>query len=107
MLTLHIRTTDGELTLPMTTVETRICAPDARWIVTPTLDDDEAQRFAEFVGDKFALQTIEYLYAEAGATIDESRALDGTFEFAWAMLLDGQPVDHAALQTLLNPSVEF
>jgi hypothetical protein len=47
------------------------------------------------------------LYAEAGATNGESRALDGTFEFAWTMLLDGQPVDHADLQTLLNPSVEF
>ena len=107
MLTLHIRTATGELTLPMTTVETRICAPDARWIVTPTLDDDEALQFAEFVGDKFALQTIEYLYAEAGTTADESRALDGTFEFAWTMLLGGQPVDHATLQATLNPSVEF
>ena len=107
MLTLHIRTATGELTFPMATIETRICAPDARWIVTPTLNDDEAQRFAEFVGDKFALQNIEYLYAEAGTTNDESRALDGTFEFSWAMMLDGQPVDHAALQTLLNPCVEF
>ena len=107
MLTLHIRTATSELTLPMTTVETRICAPDARWIVTPTLDDDEAQRFAEFVGDRFALQTIEYLYAEAGATADESRAPNGTFEFAWTMMVDGQLVDHATLQATLNPSVEI
>jgi hypothetical protein len=107
MLTLHIRTATGEIILPMTTVETRICAPDARWIVTPTLDDDESLQFAEFVGDEFALQTIEYLYAEGSITADESRALDGTFEFAWSMLLDGQPVDHATLQATLNPNMEF
>ena len=107
MLTLHIRTATGELTFPMVTIETIVCAPDARRIVTPTLDDEEALQFAEFVGDKFALQNIEYLYAEAGATNGESRALDGTFEFAWTMLLDGQPVDHATLQTVLNPSVEI
>ena len=107
MLTLHIRTATGELTLPMTTVETRICAPDARWIVTPTLDDDEALQFAEFVGDRFAIQSIEYLYAEGSITADEFRAPNGTFEFAWAMMLDGQPVDHAALQATLNPNMEF
>lgn len=107
MLTLHIRTTDGEIILPMTTIDTLISAPDARWIVTPTLDDDEAQRLHAFLEDKFALQTIEYLYTDGQRTADESRALDGTFEFAWTMLLDGQPVDHATLQATLNPSVEF
>ena len=106
-LTLQIRTAHGTLTLPMTTTLTPILSLEWRDEVTPTLGIDETRRLGEFVGDEYAWEVIAYAYTDGQCTADESRDLDGTFEFAWAMLLDGQPVDHATLQAALNPYTEI
>lgn len=105
-ITLQISTAHGTLTLPMTTTVTPILSIAWRDEVTPTLGIDETWRLGEFVGDEYAFETIAYAYTDGQRTADESRDLDGTFEYAWAMLLDGVPVDHATLQAALNSSIE-
>lgn len=104
-LTLQIRTARGTLTLPMTTTVTPILSLEWRDEVTPALGIDETWRLGEFVGDEYAFEVISYAYTDGQRTADESRDFDGTFEFAWTMLLDGAPVDHATLQAILNTEI--
>jgi hypothetical protein len=90
------------LALPLTSVPVSISRPD--WVeeVIPHLDDEHAETLAEWLGDSWAWDTIEYNYTDGSATAGRYMAADGR-ECTWTMMLYGEPVTRAELRQHLNP----
>lgn len=93
------------LALPLTRVSVSISRPE--WIeeVIPHLDDEHAATLAEWLGDAWAWDTIEYNYTDGNATAGMYMAADGR-DCTWTMMLHGEPVTRAELRQHLNPTIE-
>jgi hypothetical protein len=100
---LYVSCQGRTISLPLTRVPVMISRPD--WVeeVIPHLDDEHAATLANWIGEPWAWDAIEYQYTDGDATAGMYMAADGR-ECTWTMMLYGEPASRAELRAHLNPT---
>ena len=101
MIQLHVTSGDASIILPLISVPVAISRP--HWVeeMIPHLDDEHAATLSEWLGDRWAWDTIAYQYTDGNAVSGE--AGDGRTRWKWAITLHGKETTRAELRAHLNP----